>query len=256
MAMKRQSAPIPIFLILLFSLCPSMCIADEVLFKNQKASQTGVVVQEDPQSVTIRFPRDEIQSITGNGNKGAAPYSDKVIWEEEKDYIVLKIPRSSIMSQTQQGRQMEGNEAGPEVPSEKAVESGSSKIYEPKVDMSEEQKLLAEEMGRVEGVILWRDKPLQEGKVKIILEKYTGYSAAALKKRYITEKNSSADEIVLETKADSNGRYIFNEAPPGFYRLYWMPENGTDWIHRLRESPDFEVVSGTVTTENIPEKKK
>jgi hypothetical protein len=254
MAIKRQV--VLIFLIFLFILYSSMCMADEVIFKNQKASQTGVVVHEDDKSVTIKFPRGEIQSISGSEDKAGVPDSDKVVWEENKDYIVLRIPRSSIQSQSQEDREIESGGTHTEALSGKITESHLTKIPEPGTDINEHQKLFAEEMGRVEGVVLWRDKPLQKGSVKIILEKYTGYSQAALKKQYITEKNSSTGEIALETESDSLGRYNFNEVPPGFYRLYWMPDKGTEWIHRLRESPDFEVVPGKLTIGNIPEKKK
>jgi hypothetical protein len=254
MASKRRCPTI--FFLLLIGMLSNTCTADEVVFKNQKASQTGMVVQEDPQSVTIRFPREVIQSLTHNDNNGVSTLPDKVVWEENEDYIVLRIPRSSIQTQSQQGQEVEGNGNGTELLSNKIAESRSTKIPESRADLNEHQKLLAEEMGRVEGVVLWRDKPLQKGRVKIILEKYTGYSEAALKKQYITEKNSSTGEIALETESDSLGRYTFNEVPPGFYRLYWMPDKGTEWIHRLRESPDFEVVPGKLTIGNIPEKKK
>jgi hypothetical protein len=254
MAVKRQVALI--FLIFLLSLHSSVCLADEVMFKNQKTSQTGVVVQEDDKSVTIKFPREEIQSITANSNKDGSNISDKVAWEEDKDYVVLRIPRSIIQTQSKQASQIVDNRVHNEIYSEKIAEPEAAKIPEPKVEVNEHQKLFNEEMGRVEGVILWRDKPLQKGRVKIVLEQYTGFSTAALKKQFITEKSSATGEIALETETDSMGRYAFNETPPGFYRLYWMPDGGTEWIHRLRDRPDLEVVSGKLTTGNIPEKKK
>jgi hypothetical protein len=35
-----------------------------------------------------------------------------------------------------------------------------------------------------------------------------------------------------------------------------MPDPQTGWVRRLRENPDFEIISGNVIVQNIPEKKK
>jgi hypothetical protein len=101
------------------------------------------------------------------------------------------------------------------------------------------------------------EKPLRNRKVKIVLEKYTGFSQAALEKWFATENEKSPqDGIVLETQTDSKGHYVFHEVPPGYYRLYWIPDTDTGWIRRLREKPDIEVITGKMTVENVPEKKK
>ena len=59
--------------------------------------------------------------------------------------------------------------------------------------------------------------------------------------------------ISLNTQTDDKGRYAFEKVPPGTYRLYWWPDFKTGWVHRLREKPDFEVLSGKLTILNIPE---
>ena len=98
---------------------------------------------------------------------------------------------------------------------------------------------------------------MQNAKVKIVLVEYTGFSLTALKRMYAGKNDkNSGEEIVLETQTDSQGHYVFPDAPAGYYRLYWLPANNTDWIHRLREKPDFEIVAGSLTTQNIPEKVK
>jgi len=117
--------------------------------------------------------------------------------------------------------------------------------------------LLREETGSVEGVILWQGEPLRNREVKIVLERYIGFSLAALKEWFSANKwESPQGEMALETRTDSHGRYVFHETPPGYYRLYWMPDKNTGWIHRLREKPDIEVTTGNLTVENVPEKKK
>lgn len=217
--------------------------------------QTGVVVQEDKDSVTVRFPREEIKSVNRDGVKDTATADDKVIWEEAEGYILLKIPRGSIVTQTRKNLVTYGNVITSEVPQEKIIETGTGKKFEKEGEESEQQKLLKEETGHVEGMITWQGRPLQNSKVKIVLERYTGFSASALQRQYAEKDSSSKGRVILETMTDSKGRYVFNETPPGFYRLYWMPVGGSDWVHRLKENPDFEVISGNVTVADVPDKK-
>jgi len=147
------------------------------------------------------------------------------------------------------------------VPSKESIENagktGTEHFSGSPAKINAQQELLKEEMGSVEGVILWRNEPLKNRKVKIVLERYTGFSLAALEKWFSADKEKSLKNgIVLETQTDDKGRYVFHEAPPGYYRLYWMPDAKTGWIRRLREKPDIEVTTGNRTVENVPEKKK
>jgi hypothetical protein len=271
MTTKRRT--VAALLISLVCLSSFPCLADEILFQDQKGVQTGVVVGEDDQSVTIRFPRDAIKSITRSEKGPSTPLTGKVIWEEGKDYLILKIPRRSIRVVSQETRAgtaaeeqepslsglSRGNENAvqSEGPSEATGKNGSEQTSGSSKNKDTLQKLLREETGSVEGVILWQGKPLQNREVKIVLERYIGFSLAALKEWFSADKNkSSQGEIVLETRTDSHGRYIFHETPPGYYRLYWIPDEKTGWVHRLREKPDIEVTTGNLTVEDVPEKKK
>jgi hypothetical protein len=238
-----------VFVMILICLFAFPCFADEILFQNQKGPQTGVVVGEDDQSVTIRFPKEAIKSVAKSKKEPSAPFSGHVIWEEGKDFLILKIPRSSIRVITQKtvtpAPSMKQESASPENP------SGAP------ANMNAQQELLKEEMGSAEGVILWQKKPLKNRPVKIVLERYTGFSRAALEKWFAGNKEESPrDGIVLKTQTDSMGHYVFREVPPGYYRLYWMPDPETGWIRRLREKPDIEITTGNLTVENVPEKKK
>jgi len=271
MTAKRRTGLL--FVIILTCLVSFPCFADEIQFQNQKGSQTGIVVGEDDQSVTIRFPKEAIKSVSRSGNEHSTPLSDKVIWEEGEDYLILKIPRRSIQVVPQKTRAgtlpveqeatapslSQGNEKAirSEAPPEKIGKAETGHISGFPANMNAHQKLLKEEMGSVEGVITWQGKPLKNRKVKIVLERYTGFSLAALKTWFSADKEKSPhDEIVLKTQTDSQGRYVFHEAPPGYYRLYWMPDINTGWIRRLREKPDIEIISRNQTVENVPEKKK
>jgi hypothetical protein len=261
-----------VLVIVLMGLVFSPCFADEILFQNKKGVQTGVVVGEDDQSVTIRFPKATIKSVRRSGGEPSVPLSGKVIWEEGKDYLILKIPRRSIRVVTQKtpapasSVKQESASTGLSQKSKKAVRSeeppetlgkaGTDHRSGSPANMNAQQELLKEEMGSVEGVIMWQGKPLRNRQVKIVLESYTGFSRAALEKWFATENEKSPqDGIILETQTDSKGHYAFHEAPPGYYRLYWMPDKNTGWIRRLREKPDIEVKTGNLTVENVPEKK-
>ncbi len=111
----------------------------------------------------------------------------------------------------------------------------------------------------MEGVILWNGKPLKNARVKIVMDKYTGFSAATVKRVFGVkgdEKSSGIDAIAIDTQTDSNGHYSIEQAPPGFYTLFWEPDAQTGWVRRLREDSDLEIVPGKLIVLNIPEKKK
>jgi hypothetical protein len=259
-----------IFLCCLFAF---PCFADEILFQNQNNLQTGVVVGEDAQSVTIRFAKETIKSITKNQKEVTTLPSEKVVLEEGGEYLILKIPRNSIQvipTAAQSEPHPKKPEPAPPAVLQSAVhaprnegqlEKNNKTAATPPSPSSESmilhQGLLREEMGGVEGVILWEGKPLQNAKVKIVLVQYTGFSLAALKKMYPAKNdNNSGEEIALDALTDSQGHYVFPDAPAGNYRLYWVPDPKTGWVHRLREKPDFEIVAGNLTVLNIPEKTK
>lgn len=248
------------------------CLADEILFQDQKAPQFGTIVNEDEQSVTIRFSRESIKSITRSQEGMSEAPPAKVIWQDRGDYFVLKIPRQAIQIESAETQAdanstklgsathvapMQEKLTPPEKRSTNAEPARVSQVSESSKDVTAHQKLLQEEMGGVQGIILWQGKPLDNGKVMIALETYTGFSITALKRMLRGDKEkSTVQEVSFETQTDSQGRYSFSKVPPGYYRLYWMPDPQTGWVRRLRENPDFEVISGNVINQDIPEKKK
>lgn len=260
--------------ILLVVLSYSMCSADEILFKDQKARQIGTVLEDNEQGVTILFPKESIKSITKSKEGISGSSSRRVIVEDSNDYVTLKIPRQRIQGALPETRVVAGSTKQESEPAndsqlkekverlEKRLESiekagVSQPSTSPNKGMSHEA-LLQDEMGGVEGIILWKGKPLNAAKVKIVMDRYTGFSVAALKKMFGAgnEKSSEQDSIVLETETDSQGHYSFPQAPPGYYNLFWLPDQQTGWVCRLREGADFEVVPGKLAVVNIPEKKK
>jgi hypothetical protein len=223
----------------------SPCEADEIIFQKQGV-QIGTVLEEDDQSVTIRFPRESIGSITKT-QEGVPP-------------AITPPPAEAALSETPVEEKIERLEKRIEE-LEKGRNEGTDAAGSMQPDSSKHpattEQLMQEEMGRVSGVILWQGNPLAYRSVMIALEKYTGFSWASLKKAFSKDvEASSEEEFILKTQTDSQGHYSFENVPPGHYRLYWMPDAETGWIRRLREKPDFEVVPGNLTIQDIPEKKK
>jgi len=222
-------------ILLLIGPLQSPAYADEILFKGQGA-HVGTVIEENEGTVTIRFPRESIQSIIRSPQ--GAPYVSKSNepLQEKIDQLQQRIER------------LERNQG-------EALKPGSSPNPVPLRNATIQEQLFQEEMGEVEGVILWQGKPLANASVRIDLVTYTGSSLASVKKMFSGgEKGSPVQGISLSTQTDSHGRYTFARVPPGSYRLYWMPDDKTGWVHRLRENPDLEVFSGERTVQNIPEK--
>jgi len=230
---------------LLLSPCWSPSWADEIVLKEQRV-HTGTVLEEDEQTVTIRFPREEIQSIVKD---------QKRVYPVEKTQDVKSAPSSEQQFQEKLDRlqdrieRLEGDR-------EQGKEAVESSVQGTEKKLKTHDELLQEEMGRVEGVIAWQSKPLNNGGVKIVLQKYTGFSIASLKMIFAEDKKKASEQrVTFEAQTDSQGRYSFARVPPGFYRLYWQPDVETGWVRRLREKPDFEVLPGMLTVQNIPGKK-
>lgn len=232
----------------LFLLLVSPCYADEVFFQDQEQALTGTVLEEDEAFVTIRIPKESIRSIVRDQEErsNAHPFVQEDPLPAAETGLCEKVlelqERIELLESSMEAP--EKTEALPR-PSIAGRETVSEQIIE-------------EEMGRVEGVIRWQGKPLDQRDVKIVLTHYTGFSFSSLKKVFQRDSSTSSDqqEFTFVTKTDSQGRYIFEKVPPGQYRLYWLPDKETAWIRRMQEKSDLEVAAGKLTTQNIPGKKK
>lgn len=233
-------------LLILMSPEPS-ALADTIVFQDPQAQQNGTVVGEDDTSVTVRFSKSVIQSIQRRPGNSPVIDGGKVILEKRDGFHILKIPDhlfqtgSTAAGQDNNGLRQDASPSPSLAPGNQA-----STIQD---------QLIEEEMSPLQGTIIWQGRPLR-GNVKIVMTKYTGFSFASLQKVYSSgpTPRSQGDDIVFTTRTDDRGHYAFEKVPPGFYRLYWQPAGETDWIHRLREKPDFEVVAGRMNIQNIPAK--
>jgi hypothetical protein len=284
------------FIILMTGLMLSPCYADEILFKDQTGAKIGTVLEIDEETVTIRFPKELIKSVIMSRGGVSYPEKDEILFKDEKgaeigtvlqvdeQSVTIRFPKESIQSiiMSREGASYpEKKELHKSIPLtdlelqerikgiEERIEGVEKDIQEEKkagvpptkgrsANVGVQEQLLLEEMGSVQGTIEWRKKPLNNGQVKIVLQKYTGFSWASVKAMFTGEgkEKSSQEKITLFAKTDSRGRYAFSKVPPGHYRIYWVPQDEAEWYHRFRDRPDFEVITGQLTVQNIPEKKK
>jgi hypothetical protein len=273
MAARKQISVWAIVVSTFFLLC-SFCSADEITFKNKGSKQTGTVVDEDGQNVTLIIPKDSVKSIKRNNEENVKSPPDRILMEDNGTYITVKIPRQKLEGASPV-IQIGGEQTGQDSSVSEAKLKEKLERLEKKMESMEKtasvqpgttasvkapthETLLQEEMGAVEGVIMWKGKPLQNARVMIVMESYTGFSVATLKKVFgvANEKSSGQEEIYLETTTDPQGRYSFPQVPPGLYTLFWQPDIETGWVRRIREKADFEIVPGRPIVVNIPEKKK
>lgn len=195
--------------------------ADEIRFRSRDGAQTGTVLEESGGTVTVRFPREAIESIRRTSGKPeeetkheTAPGLEERVRDLERKMGAL--PASGFPAPSR------------------------------------------EEGGGIEGVIRWKDRPLSRGRVMIVPSKIAGLPPGSREKAKagVAGAPGEGKDDKLETETDVAGWYRFDRVPPGEYLFYWMPNPETGWVHRLREKPDLEVVAGRVTILNIPAEKK
>lgn len=193
--------------------------ADEIRFRTGAGVQTGTVLEESGGTVTVRFPREAIESIVRDdrtrenvpGRAQSPGLEERVRALEEK---MESLPAAASPSPGEDG-------------------------------------------GGVEGVIRWRERPLSHARVMIVQAKYAGRPPVPGEKAGPAAAGAGeAPEGSYETRTDADGRYRFERIPPGEYLLYWMPDGETGWVRRLRDRADLVVVRGGVTVLNIPEERK
>ncbi|MGR3310400.1 MAG: hypothetical protein ACUZ77_06450 [Candidatus Brocadiales bacterium] len=104
-----------------------------------------------------------------------------------------------------------------------------------------EEKIFQEtELGRVEGVMLRKNRPLQDCEIRIVM---------LVKSKIPFSQSFKQPELPTEYDGitDSEGRYHLMNVAPGEYKIYWKPPMESGWIRRIRMRPDITVVGGKTT---------
>ena len=90
--------------------------------------------------------------------------------------------------------------------------------------------------GRVKGRFLQKGKPLPSCKVRVI----------KLRKEGLVYYKDTENGKSIESTTDRYGIYLFEDVPPGLYKLYWKPPMETSWIRRVSMEPDVLVKIGEI----------
>lgn len=109
-----------------------------------------------------------------------------------------------------------------------------------KKNEDDEDDFIKQNTGKVTGRILARGEPFPGCKVQII---------ALSQAKFLFMKSVKKGQK-LDTVTDEEGRYYFENVPPGDYKLYWKPSYETSWVRRLAMKPDVIVSAGKTTVAN------
>ncbi len=241
---------------------------DSILLKGSGREVKAKVTELRPDHVTAIIPKEGVTSINYS-MEDKAGYIDRVSFGSEElsckivdmgeSTMVLEIPREEIASVRVFFQKEQDKRDIADVPSPSLTESDSDKKHaasgpsslqelkeklkkelkeEISTEKKDEEKVAREQAtGTVEGRITRGGNPLVGCKVRIVL--------IAKKGSFLFKSFShQGDALEYETETDREGRYVFQEVPPGDYKLYWKPPWETSWIRRIKMEPDVFVQAG------------
>ncbi len=215
--------------------------ADTIYLQNKKSGNQGEVLEEYPDSIIIRFPKNEIKRIEA-GEKPPSKQSSalqKVIWIDDGETITLRLPKQSV--------QVSGSESlknlGQNHPAQQTVSTITSQPFADSI-----QEMLSQDRV-IQGKILMKGEPLSNCEIRVLKV------ADSVKDRMLNMFSGSEEkeeEESFKAITDEFGLYTFKNVPYGQYILYWKPKGSKNWIRRLSENPDITLVPGRpVAVRNI-----
>lgn len=229
-----------VLLLVLFLLPAGIACADKIYLKSNPQGNTGQVVEEYPDSIVIKFSKDEIKRIEA-GEKPVLNQSSaqKVIWIDDGDTITLRLPKQSVQVSGAQAMESSGG----------AVAGAAGQSSGP-ASVRSVQDLLGQPQDRViQGKAFIKNEPLVNCQIRIL--KITDSTQDRLL-RLLSGSKEGKEESSFEAVTDEYGIYTFTNIPYGEYILYWKPKGSEHWIRRLSENPDIVLVPGQpVSVRNI-----
>ena len=221
-----------IFLIMFLPLWVSVVSADTIYLQENAKGNQGEVLEEYPDAIVIRFPKNEIKRIEASEKPPMEQSSSlpKVIWVDDGETITLRLPKQNV--------QVSGDEdLKAEMESILPRPAAASKPSAASI-----QEMLRRADDRViQGKILSKGEPLANCGMRIL--RVTD-SAQDKLLDILSGSGEKMDKESFEAVTDEHGIYTFTDIPYGEYILYWKPAGVTHWIRRLSENPDSTLVPG------------
>ncbi len=229
------------FVIFLFLLGTNVQ-ADTIYLQDAPKGNQGEVLEEYPDSIIIRFPKNEIKRIEA-GEKPVLKQSvsmQKVIWIDDGETITLRLPKQSV--------QISGSEGLQNLQQSQSSQQTSFPARPQLSSSASIQEMLSQDR-IIQGKVLMGGDPISNCKIRILKV------SNSVKDRMLNMFSGSMEEEekqTFESVTDEFGLYTFKNVPYGEYILYWKPEGSQSWIRRLSENPDITLVPGRpVAVRNI-----
>lgn len=212
--------------------------------KEKKVICKIVKITKTPGSITLQIPRERVSAMqiafpdsgqNENDDLKNAFRSDRA----EREHPPVDAERLKEQIKDELRHEFGSMREEDDTAIEERIRENLAVEFEKKQQMKEEM-FDTENFGRIMGRMLYKGTPLSGCRVKItLLEKWGIFGSAKEGARF-------------ETVTDESGRYLFEKAPPGGYKLYWKPPNESSWIRSIKMEPDFIIEAGE--TYSVPDR--
>lgn len=209
---------------------------DSIYFANMPHARVWCkIIEITGGAYKVELPADAIESVRIDRKRDSD--KDDPLGMELLEDMDLHEPKTNNRQVTggRPARNVRPDSLDREALKEQIKEELMESLY--KAKEIEEEKILADNTGKVTGKIMRFGKPYPNCKVRIV---------ALTKERVLFAKVIKRGEN-METVTDENGMYYFKNVSPGNYKLFWRPHYETSWIRRLDMKPDVFVTAGKTT---------